>query len=82
MRPGPKVVSLTICTDPVRLVNGSTPHEGRVEVLIDGQWSSVYDVYWDNREAAVVCRQLGYNGQVSCSLSLSVCLCLSVSLSL
>ena len=48
----------------VRLVNGSTPMEGRVEVCIGGQWGSVCgDDQWtsDTSGANTVCKQLGYS---------------------
>ena len=55
------LIKLYLLTAVMRLVGGSTPREGRVEVRINGQWSSVYDANWEDKDAAVVCRHLGYN---------------------
>ena len=46
----------------VRLVDGTTEYDGRVEICLHGLWGSVYGYKWDDRDAKVVCLQLGYNG--------------------
>ena len=51
----------------VRLQGGELSNEtGRVEACMAGQWSLVCDDHWDDIDASIVCRQLGYTGGKDC----------------
>ena len=51
----------------VRLVNGITPNQGRVEIYYQGRWGSVCDDGFGISAANVVCRQIGYPSAQSAS---------------
>ena len=41
-------------------MDGNFPYEGRVEIFYQGQWGTICDDSWENQDANVVCRQLGF----------------------
>ena len=49
----------------IQLVGGRDMYEGRVEVCDNGEWKTVCDNDWEKEEAQVVCRQLGYQGNLT-----------------
>ena len=56
---------LTYTLATLRLIGGSGPGEGRVEIYYRGSWGTVCDNNWDKTDSLVVCRQLGYSSAVS-----------------
>jgi len=51
---------ITNCTEgDIRLVNGPTNFEGRVEVCHNNKWGTVCDNSWNADDGIVACRQLG-----------------------
>ncbi len=60
------------CTDgEVRLVEGTVPNEGRVEICFSNQWGSVCDDFFSKEEAIVICRQLNYTSGLNMSFAVS-----------
>ncbi|KAM9317657.1 scavenger receptor cysteine-rich type 1 protein M160-like isoform 2-T2 [Pholidichthys leucotaenia] len=47
------------CSDSVRLLNGTSLCSGRLEVKSNQNWSSVCEADFDQKDAEVVCRELG-----------------------
>ena len=47
----------------VRLQDGTASSNGRVELCLNGIWGSVCSSQWDDTDASVVCRELGYDPQ-------------------
>ena len=45
----------------IRLVNGKSEMEGRVEICKNRRWGTVCDKQWTDNHTAVVCRYLGFS---------------------
>ena len=68
-------VSATCTYGDIRLVNGGTPYEGRIEVCVSNQWGTICDDYWSTpmyRNAQVACRQLGFSDEGESVISLKI----------
>ena len=56
------VLLIGTCTEEtIRLIGGSSPTQGRVEVCLIDTWGTVCDDAWTDVDASVACRQLGYS---------------------
>jgi len=55
------------CTDrDLRLIDGTTSLEGRVEMCYERRWGTVCDDLWGANDAKVACRQLGFSSLGRC----------------
>ena len=45
----------------VRLAGSGLSSEGRLEVYYNGTWGTVCDDYFDNNDARVMCKSLGFD---------------------
>ena len=57
----------------VRLRDGSTYFEGRVEICKNNEWGTVCIDSWNENNARVVCRQLGFSPEGINNKSIKVC---------
>ena len=54
--------TLELCQDgDVQLVDGSYNNVGRIDLCVNGIWGTICSNSFDNKDASVVCRQLGYS---------------------
>ena len=42
-------------------MEGPSQSSGRVEICYNNAWSTICSDYWDNNDASVICKQLGYS---------------------
>ena len=47
-------------TGDIRLIDGQSQYEGRVEICYGGSWRSICPSSWGSSDAKVACRQLNY----------------------
>ncbi|XP_062572842.1 adhesion G protein-coupled receptor B1-like isoform X2 [Saccostrea cucullata] len=48
-----------VLDETVRLMDGKSPYEGRVEIYHSGVWGTICDDKWTDREAGVICHMIG-----------------------
>lgn len=74
------IVSFCDTIDNVRIVDGPSPNEGRVEVFMNGEWGTVCDDGWDLSDGNVICAQLGYPAALEVSSRVRYCLIIILAL--
>ncbi|XP_077991174.1 uncharacterized protein LOC144445484 isoform X2 [Glandiceps talaboti] len=55
-------ICYSAASDNIRLSGGKTPFEGRVEVFYNGSWGTICRDGWDEQDAHIVCKELGFPG--------------------
>ena len=54
--------SLALCQDgDIQLAGGSYNNVGRIDLCVNGTWGTICSNSFDNKDASVVCQQLGYS---------------------
>ena len=48
----------------IQLIGGEIPTEGTIQICLNQQWGTVCDDFWQPQDANVVCRQLGFIGNI------------------
>ena len=69
----------------IRIMNGTTPWNGRLEICLGGVWGAVCEDKFEDIDAQVACRQLGFSTKsedTATHLQPTLSLSLSLSLSL
>ena len=50
----------------VRLMDGPSKASGRIELCHNGTWGTICSDFWDNIDASILCKQLGYSPYGNC----------------
>ena len=62
-----KFIVILLCLALIRLTDGNTAADGYLEIFSQGEWYTMCSQHDDNKNAAVICRELGYKGAVTSS---------------
>ncbi|XP_052557768.1 antigen WC1.1-like, partial [Tympanuchus pallidicinctus] len=57
-------IQVSLGDDELKLINGTSPCSGRVEVKHEDRWGTVCDGDWNTEDAEVVCQQVGCGSAV------------------